>query len=362
MSSDSSEHAKAMAIAPESPQPLPLTANSSRCTSPLSPPSDPNASASSVDEENITTLNLSLPSKSLNNSVYISNSNSNKQLAPVSNHINHSDPNCLFRLSHKYKNDNSSVSRGRSKPSNQMSFSSDNHSSQNYLNNPELFDLLLEYRQVLLDVLAKSILLGEKEPYDPNCKSVTLPLKCSCGFTSKLSNQITRSSTYVHQLELRYRSLMETSRANESKYTPKRPWFINANSLTPSTFPNKSSLLDKKPMLPRQSNGKQVSLFRSGTSSINSSLNGDDDEVDSDEDDVNDDNLTGNLNNFNNGSFEELNGGGKTILEGYLESMKNEPIDDGYDDDEKHDADDEDIDGIGEDLSLRGLHAVVLFL
>ena len=223
---------------------------------------------------------------------------------------------------------------------------------------------------MLLDMLAKSIMLNDNECHEQNGKSITLPLKCQCGFTSKLSNQITRSSTYVHQLELRFRSFMEISRANEAKYTPKRPWFINSAHLgTSFPYQGKTLLLEnkQKQSMSRQSalpgGSKQVSLFRSGTSSINSSLNGDDEDADSDEDDVNEDNLTLNLNtannSFNNGSIEEMNGGGKTSLEGYLESMKNLPSEGSDDDDKDQDCDDDDFDGTpGEDDSHRGLHAV----
>lgn len=236
----------------------------------------------------------------------------------------------------------------------QLSYAADISSVPNP-QSPDFVQLLLEYRQVLLDMLAKSITLNETNTdynstaVDP--KSVTLPLKCHCGFNSKLSNQITRSSTYVHQLELRFRSLMEASRATEAKYTPKRPHFINSAS---QAFGGAKvgSLLDKKAHLSaglnlqqssRQSPSagqKPVSLpftGRSGASSINSSLNGGDDEEDADSegDDANEDdhNVPSNglnIANFNSAAVgsslvEEMNGsgaGGKTILEGYLESMK----------------------------------------
>lgn len=509
----------ALGIAPESPQPLPLTANSSRCTSPLSPASDRNhrsppssadedgeegdddeeeeeeeegvtlnlsapskssmsnlasfltsmkngnsptstpppvtmttttgikpsgglssqlssnnhtsfrehdslemnGSASSVDEESITTLNLSLPSKSPTNlstgkggggftsmklpASFSSSPMGSNLMAPS---FRDHEPSGLSRPSQKFKSASSNVhSRGKSKHAtgsgsaagSQLSYAADYGAIPNP-QSPDFVQLLLEYRQVLLDMLAKSIMLndGEGGNSDPAGKSVTIPLKCQCGFNSKLSNQITRSSTYVHQLELRFRSLMEVSRANESKYTPKRPWFINAAHLGSPLAPmmqgqsqqgGKSSLLDKKSVaaaaqqLARQSASnavmaaKQMSLFRSGNSSINSSMNGDDEDVDSDEDDVNNDrHLTGNLNvaSFStNGSLEEAmnvgsNGGGasgagKTILEGYLESMKSHlpPSEDGSDDEDKDpDQDcDDDFDGTaGEDDPHRGLHAV----
>lgn len=512
----------ALGLAPESPQPLPLTANSSRCTSPLSPASDRNhrsppssadedgeegdddeeeeeeegvtlnlsapskssisnlasfftsmkngnsptsmpspvtlttttamkpsgglssqlsnnnhpsfrehdpiemnGSASSVDEESITTLNLSLPSKSPTNlstgkgagftSMKLPASFSSPPMGSplMASSFRDHEPSGLSRPSQKFKGASSNVhSRGKSKhatasgsaPGSQLSYAADYGAIPNP-QSPDFVQLLLEYRQVLLDMLAKSIMLndGEGGSSDPSSKSVTIPLKCQCGFNSKLSNQITRSSTYVHQLELRFRSLMEVSRANESKYTPKRPWFINAAHLGSPLAPmmqgqgqgqpqqgGKSSLLDKKSVAAaaqqfaaRQSASnaamaaKQMSLFRSGNSSINSSINGDDEDVDSDEDDVNNDrHLTGNLNvaSFStNGSLEEAmnvgsNGGasgaGKTILEGYLESMKAHlppPSEDGSDDEDKDlDQDcDDDFDGTaGEDDPHRGLHAV----
>lgn len=530
------EAAEALDIsAPDSPssssQALALTANSSRCTSPLSPPSpiindaedfeeeeeeemgereveeeeemdgeedDPNEALPSSslfdEEENETTLNLSLPSKqqlkmssakdsnqeeaeqqldSINNSVHCSSRSSScssrsstgsvKQHQPssaspppppslaqpplpplpssvtlVNNSIDNnihlplnlaehhdedvpsSNNNNNFIsgfsatalaaaaaaaaasrvVGHKL-NQRSEGSRGQKgkqqqQMGNQLSYAAD-YSSVPNPQSPDFVQLLLEYRQVLLDMLAKSITLNDTNS-DYNAaaggdpKSVTLPLKCHCGFNSKLSNQITRSSTYVHQLELRFRSLMEASRATEAKYTPKRPHFINSASQAFAGAKPVGSLLEKKAHLSssglslqtssRQSASslaaagqKAVSLHfagRSGASSINSSLNGaDDDEeedADSEGDDVNEDehHLPGNglnMANFNGAAVgsslvEEMNGGGaggKTILEGYLESMKSHmPTEDGSEDEDARKmmldqmaggANDDDLDG-----------------
>lgn len=296
-------------------------------------------------------------------------------------------------------------SKQQQQMSKQLSYAADISSVPNP-QSPDFVQLLLEYRQVLLDMLAKSITLNETNTdynstaVDP--KSVTLPLKCHCGFNSKLSNQITRSSTYVHQLELRFRSLMEASRATEAKYTPKRPHFINSAS---QAFGGAKvgSLLDKKAAhfssdLSLQQSSRQSPSAgqkpvplpftgRSGASSINSSLNGGDDEEDADSegDDANEDehNVPGNglnMANFNGAAIvEEINGGtgGKTILEGYLESMKSHMPSVNADGSEDEDGrkmmldqmgggpNDDVLDGINitqfNFVSLRGLHVAQLF-
>ena len=251
-----------IAAASESPQPLPLTANSSRCTSPLSSPSDRNASsADDHDEESgiaPATLNLSkpTPSHSFNLSSNKSDNKSATSLS-VSNNIissnnSHSDSNGGSLRSKQYKSKSDSSPRVKSK----ASFATD-YATIPTPHSPDFVQLLLEYRQVLLDVLSNTILLADNEPGEAGNRCAILPLKCACGLTSRLSNQITRSSTYVHQLELRFRSLTETPRATETKYTPKRPWFISSTPLNaPLPFPmstsSKSSLLDKKLLLSRQ--------------------------------------------------------------------------------------------------------------
>lgn len=255
------------------------------------------------------------------------------------------------------------------------------------LSNPiELVQLLLEYRQVLLDCLTKSFLFNAdntevnnniESNYANNDKSIILPIKCQCGFTSDLSKQITLSSTYVHQLELKYRALMETAKNDPNRYTPKRPWFISSMATIPSQLSslssNKSVSIFEKKKKSRSSripinsfaiqDNKPFKLF-SGNSSINSSLNDEEDddgdviggggpddreEIDySDYEDGQDEIKNLSLNNlakinnpnhnqFNNYSIDN-NGNmidfanqnakintnsNKTILEGYLESMKN---------------------------------------
>lgn len=337
MSADiAGEATDAAPVAPESPQPLQLTtSNSSRCTSPLSPPSDPNASASSVDEE--VSLNLSVPK------VENAKANTVKRSSSISsNHMNSNnyDPTDLSSHSRKIKADHNDVSsRTKSKPSSHyLSNSLDNTISQS----SDILQLLLEYRHVLLDVLSKSILCNDNDSNtDATLKGVVLPLKCQCGFNSKICNQVTRSSTYVHQLELRFHSLMESAKSGpEIKYTPKRPWFINSALPFMPFNTGKSSLLDKKKVPTRLTGAEKPIMLFSGNSSINSSVNGDED--DSDEDDVNDDNLSEKLHASYGNGLEELNGGGKTILEGYLESLKNHPGSEDGSDDEKEQGEDED--------------------
>lgn len=358
MSSDIAGEANdATPVAPESPQPLQLTtSNSSRCTSPLSPPSDQNASASSVDEE-VTSLNLTVCKMDT------PKGNTVKRTPSLSNLLNNNcDPTDLSSHGRKNKIDQQDVP-SRLKTKSSITPSSSHILDNNVPQSPDIMQLLLEYRHVLLDVLSKSILYTDNDSSgEASHKGVVLPLKCQCGLNSKICNQVTRSSTYVHQLELRFHTLMESTKsAPEIKYTPKRPWYISpALPYLPSLsfVQGKTSLLDKKKMTSRLPGAeKPVSIF-SGNSSINSSVNGDEDDVDSDEDDVNDDNLSENLHsNFGNGSVEEMNGGGKTILEGYLESMKNVPSEEGSDDDDKDQVDDEDddIDANGDDDPNRGL-------
>lgn len=342
----------AASMVTESPQPLPLTtSNSSRCTSPMSPPSDQNGSSSNEDES-VSGINLTM------NKSKQQQSQQQQQHVPVtkrpSPHLNHDIMD--YRLGHKIKmsnmsNDFSNIA-AYSKASKLYRYQAATAAAIDSYNNniagitsPELIQILLEYRYVLLDILTKSMLLNDNYDEEQDNllhRAVVLPNKCKCGYTSELSNQIIRSSTYVHQLELKYRALVETSKvpAEPNRYTPKRPTFINAQ------YPggnSRSSLLEKKKKSRMHSMDKpQISIF-SGNSSINSSLN--DEEEDIDSDDVNEENIVANLNApiYMNGSLDESgNNGGKTILEGYLESMKNPPSDEGSEEDgkEEEEADD----------------------
>lgn len=207
---------------------------------------------------------------------------------------------------------------------------------------PEFIQLLLEYRQVLLDVLARSFKAAGSEVSSPQQQSqqehpqehgFTLPLQCKCGLNSKLSTQITRCSAYVHQLELRFCSLIDLSRRGEMKYTPKRPNFVNAVSpfgigamsqlladnptvamaaVAASTFPQNGAtsilankglsgnrisnekktssskqqlmqILAKQPSMQQSTNRSQQSSMLYSNASNTSSLNGDDEEGDSED-------------------------------------------------------------------------------
>lgn len=434
-------------IESSSPQPLPLTiSNSSRCTSPISSPqhSDPSEQngieSPSYEDESISGINLTMNksnlstnssnSSSTNNGSIISNqhntTNTISKRPSLTNHNHHhinlnisstppppltttSSFDTNNRNSHKMKispdfptpshnNTNQQQSQRKSKSyhhhPNHRLFDNNNLPIMN-MNSPDLTQLLLEYRQVLLDVLIKSMKMNDNHNEDTNNndnnnndttihKGIVLPVKCQCGYTSELSKQITRTSTYVHQLELKFRAFLESMKATSSstesnRYTPKRPWFIDSSVLTSSYplgsictagvgggggGPTKVSLLDKK-IFRMSANDKPISLF-SGNSSMNSSLNDDDDDDDDDDDidsdvggdvddNVNDndndeDNLLENLNNNNNLLFTNganpivdeiigsniIGGGGKTILEGYLKKMNEMTkihIDDCSDDD-----------------------------
>lgn len=338
----------------ESPQPLPLTtSNSSRCTSPMSPPSDQNGSSSNEDEL-ISGVNLTM-NKSTSSKQQPSQQQTIQQHVSVSkrpsSHLNHD----LIDYRHKMKmsNMNNEFSNISAYPKTNKMYRYQAAATDCYNNlagiSPELTQILLEYRFVLLDILTKSITWNnnfDEEQDDLLHRGIVLPNKCKCGYTSELSNHITRSSTYVHQLELKYRALVETGKiaADPNRYTPKRPTFINAAHASYPIGTGRTSLLEKKKK-PRILMDKQpISIF-SGNSSINSSLNDEDEDIDSeDANDVNEENIVANLNApiYLNGSLDENgNNGGKTILEGYLESMKNPPSDEGSEEDGKEEEADD---------------------
>lgn len=331
-----------------SPLPLVMSTHSSRCSTPISMASDlnedgecplspaqlpPEEEFEEEEEEDDTgggSLNLTMPSasKMYNNGHY------RQQLSPPSPNMNDNGGEAMLQPYVQMKPRQSDsvlpkVSKQKKQPQANLNYPLGSIEDLSIFPSTDCVQLLLEYRQVLLDVLAKSIMSSDENPQESmaNKKGALLPLKCHCGFNSKLSNQITRTSTYVHQLELRLHSLVDSSRNSvESKYTPKRPWFVNSAAAASTPFPSfpklaRSSLLDKKSTaLPRMSmNGKQnIPSMHSGSSNP-SSANGDEDDADSD-----DDNMPINMNNNEfNGQFEQsIPGNRKTILEGYLESMR----------------------------------------
>lgn len=340
-------------------------------------------------------LSLLRPSSSnqkMNRQSLMPQQNHSMDLSTTSSLFNNSSYHSSNQQAHSSHHNSSSNNR-RNRPSNSIpskpirpNTTSQLNPSQSILessltNSPEFTQLLLEYRQVLLDVLTKSILATNQnngnadETLDGSHKSVVLPVKCQCGYTSELSKQITRASTYVHQLELKFWPLFESAvkSSDPNRNGPKRPWFINSQSQSASqhdsatvTSPkvslleksstssskksmNRMSATDKQSLMQQLQQQPLISLF-SGNSSMNSSVNGDEElgavsDEDEDEDDVNDKNQIHNLSNQtqignsnhmysngigNNSSLEEMllanvgasNVSGKTILEGYLESMK----------------------------------------
>lgn len=209
-------------VPPDSPQPLELTTTpaasskaSSRCSTPSS---DQNGSAE--EEESMTTLNLTINKSLKDESSFL------PELSSKSRPSNGDAHDLTMRIPSGNKMLKSDV-LGRSAKSSRLLPSLNTSSPLETLpNSPDFSQLLLEYRTVLLDTLTKAILQSSGEDVN-NEKGVVLPVKCQCGFTSELSKQITRTSTYVHQLELRFRALLEKT-SHESKYTPRRPWFITA--------------------------------------------------------------------------------------------------------------------------------------